>query len=397
MFKKNTSVTYFPIGRFINATTGAEVTTGTPTGAYTKDGTEGTLSGTIAYKSTAKEWGITGLTATEMNGDVIGLNFDLASCLPLHFTIKTATKLVSELNDVAATAIVSSGAITTSGGAVSTVTTTTTATNVTTVNGLAANVITAAAIASGALTAAKFAAGAFDAVWSVAARLLTAGTNIVLAKGTGITGFNDLSAAAVNTEVDTALADVGLTTTITGRIDAAITTRLAPTVAGRTLDVTATGEAGIDWANIGGATTTVNLSGTTVGLVTTTTTATTATNLTNLPAAPTDWLSAAAVSAGAATKIEDAVWAGAPVGPTLGDFKAQMVEALATDTYAEVTGVPAVPASLMAMIRHLFKLSRNKSNTTASGIAIRNDGDTADSATTTHSESAGTYTRDKWS
>ena len=39
---------------------------------------------------------------------------------------------------------------------------------------------------------------------------------------------------------------------------------LQPTVLGRTLDVTTTGEAGIDWANIGGPTTTVNLSGTTV-------------------------------------------------------------------------------------------------------------------------------------
>lgn len=37
-----------------------------------------------------------------------------------------------------------------------------------------------------------------------------------------------------------------------------------PTVSGRSLDVTATGEAGVDWANIGSPTTTVNLSGTTV-------------------------------------------------------------------------------------------------------------------------------------
>lgn len=48
------------------------------------------------------------------------------------------------------------------------------------------------------------------------------------------------------------------------RLDAAITTRLAPTTAGRTLDVSTTGEAGIDWGNIGSPTTTVNLSGTTV-------------------------------------------------------------------------------------------------------------------------------------
>lgn len=42
------------------------------------------------------------------------------------------------------------------------------------------------------------------------------------------------------------------------------TTPLQPTVAGRTLDVTAGGEAGIDWANIGSPTTVVGLSGTTV-------------------------------------------------------------------------------------------------------------------------------------
>jgi len=59
--------------------------------------------------------------------------------------------------------------------------------------------ITATSIASGALTAAKFASGAFDAVWSVTARLLSAGTNIVLAKGVGITGFNDVAAGAAMT------------------------------------------------------------------------------------------------------------------------------------------------------------------------------------------------------
>lgn len=64
-----------------------------------------------------------------------------------------------------------------------------------------------ASIAAGAIAAATFAANALDAVWSAATRLLTAGTNIALAKGTGVTGFNDLSAAQVNTEVDTALSD----------------------------------------------------------------------------------------------------------------------------------------------------------------------------------------------
>jgi hypothetical protein len=73
-------------------------------------------------------------------------------------------------------------------------------------------ILAAANIASNAFTAAKFAAGAFDAVWTVTTRILTAGTNIVLAKGTGVTGFNDLSAAQVNTEVDTGIADAALAT-----------------------------------------------------------------------------------------------------------------------------------------------------------------------------------------
>lgn len=63
-------------------------------------------------------------------------------------------------------------------------------------------------VADAVLTAAKFAAGAFDAVWSVAVRVLTAGTNIVLAKGTGVTGFNDLDAAGVRSAVGLASANL---------------------------------------------------------------------------------------------------------------------------------------------------------------------------------------------
>lgn len=49
---------------------------------------------------------------------------------------------------------------------------------------------------------------------------------------------------------------------------------LQPTTIGRKLDVSTGGEAGVDWANVGSPTTTLNLSGTTVG---------TATTLTNAP------------------------------------------------------------------------------------------------------------------
>lgn len=53
------------------------------------------------------------------------------------------------------------------------------------------------AVTNGAIAAASFAANALDAVWSTAARLLTGGTNIVLAKGVGVTGFNDIAATDV--------------------------------------------------------------------------------------------------------------------------------------------------------------------------------------------------------
>ncbi|MDX8438351.1 hypothetical protein [Mesorhizobium australafricanum] len=68
--------------------------------------------------------------------------------------------------------------------------------------------ITANTFAAGAITAAKFAANALDAVWSTATRLLTAGTNIVLAKGTGVTGFNDLDAPGVRAAVGLAAANL---------------------------------------------------------------------------------------------------------------------------------------------------------------------------------------------
>jgi hypothetical protein len=82
-----------------------------------------------------------------------------------------------------------------------------------------------------------------------------AGTNNVIPTVTTLTNAptnGDLTAtmkASINTEADTALSDYGA---------------LKPTTAGRTLDVSATGEAGIDWANVGAPTTAVNLSATTI-------------------------------------------------------------------------------------------------------------------------------------
>lgn len=71
---------------------------------------------------------------------------------------------------------------------------------------------------------------------------------------------------------------------------------IQPTVSGRTLDVTSTGAAGIDLANVENQGTTLGLTATTIAAVTTTATAT---NLTNLPAITANWLTAAGIAAGA--------------------------------------------------------------------------------------------------
>lgn len=69
------------------------------------------------------------------------------------------------------------------------------------VGAMAANVLTATAINADAITAAKVAADVGTeigtACWATTTRVLTAGTNIVLAKGVGVTGFNDPSTADI--------------------------------------------------------------------------------------------------------------------------------------------------------------------------------------------------------
>jgi hypothetical protein len=105
-------------------------------------------------------------------------------------------------------------------------------------------------------------------------------------------------------------------------LDGAVTSRLAPTVAGRTLDVSAGGEAGIDWANVGTPGSTVNLTATTVSGVTTVATATNVTTVNGLAA---NVITASAVATDAGAEIAAAVWDLATVGHTTsGTFGAAM-------------------------------------------------------------------------
>lgn len=77
---------------------------------------------------------------------------------------------------------------------------------------------------------------------------------------------------------------------------------LMPTTAARTLDVSTTGEAGVDWANVGGQGTTVNLSATTTNIVNT------ATAVTTLNGIAANVITAAATAADFGTEMAAAVW-----------------------------------------------------------------------------------------
>lgn len=135
---------------------------GTGAGVLATSGSGATGDGFRAVAASTNGHGITGVKT--------GTGSDL-NCTSTPLTLaKTAN--ITGFNDIAATAIVSSGAISTSGGAVSTVTT---------VNGLAVNSITAGVIAADAIGASELAADAIaeiaDAIWDEArAGHVTAGT-----------------------------------------------------------------------------------------------------------------------------------------------------------------------------------------------------------------------------
>ena len=100
-FKRNTAVTGFPVG-LVNASDGSAITTGTPVVYYKLDGgSQATIADTTPTHEGNGEWSFN-LTSAEMNGEIVGLTVTHPSAIPVHFTIKTDTKIISELQDITA-------------------------------------------------------------------------------------------------------------------------------------------------------------------------------------------------------------------------------------------------------------------------------------------------------
>lgn len=78
------------------------------------------------------------------------------------------------------------------------------------------------------------------------------------------------------------------------------------------------------------------------------------------------------------------------------DVNAEMVDALAVDTYAEPASVPAATASLKDKLGWVFTLLRNKTTQTATTTTLRNDADSAAIATSTRADDGTTATKGEW-
>lgn len=196
--------------------------------------------------------------------------------------------------------------------------------------------------------------GILAAIWANVTRTLTAGTNIVLAKGTGLTGLNDLSAAQVNTEADTALVDAGVTPARQAHLDADVSSRMA------TFVYTAPDNATITAINA---------------------------KTTNLPASP--------ASEGNVTAVGNAVAALNDISPS--QVNAEVVDALSVDAYAEPGSIPAASTSLAAKIGFVYAFLRNKKTNNGVVKTLRNDADSGSIGTSAISDDGTTFTENEWS
>lgn len=229
---------------------------------------------------------------------------------------------------------------------------------------------------SGAIKTTSFATGAIDAaalaadagteiataVWASTTRLLTAGTNIVLAKGVGVTGFTDLDAAGIRAAVglgaanlDTQLAaiaayiDTEIATLVSnvGTILAAVDTEIASILSAVNAIKTITDQFVFSTANRVNA---------------------------QIFGMEADSLTASALAAAAANEIRDAVWA-----------------LVLTELSAVPSATPAAKDALM----WLLMASRNARATTATDDKVKKD-DGSTIGTAAVSDDGTTFTKGKY-
>lgn len=193
------------------------------------------------------------------------------------------------------------------------------------------------------------------------------GASVLLSSGTG-TGQLDFTTGVVKGNVTQWLGTAASTPTVAGVPNvnvktwndlATVALPLVPTTAGRTLDVSAGGEAGVDWANVGSPTTALALTGTTIAVTQKVDVDTIKTNpvvnggTITFPTTAT-LASTTNITAGTITTTTNLTNA-----PTSGDFTATMKASIGT----------AVAASAVASVTAAVSLSTGDSPVMQSGTA----------------------------
>ena len=368
-FKKNTAVTGFPF-HLISATDGSDITSGTVTVYYTLDGGAQTSLGTGAVHEGNGEWSIT-LTAASLNGDVVGITCTHTSAITAHFTIKTDTKIVSELNDF--------------DPAADDVATVTAITNAVVLPAIPTNWITAAGITAGALDG--------KGNWNIGKTGYTVST---VSDKTGYsltqsfpTNFADMAIA-----VTTGKVTVGTNDDKTGYTVSTVSDKTGYSISGAitTLDGLNNFDPAAD----------------TVGTVTT---------LTNLPAITSNWITAAGITAGALDgkgnwNIGKTGYTVSTVSDKTGysisgsittldglnnisttEVNTEVVDALNVDTYGEpAQGAPSATASIQYKTSYVYKVLINKKTADSTDIEIYNAAGSVVDHKRTISDDATTYT-----
>lgn len=156
---------------------------------------------------------------------------------------------------------------------------------------------------------------------------------------------------------------------------------LRPTTAGRTLDVSATGEAGVDWANVGSPTTTVGLTGTTIA------TSQVVASVTGAVGSVTG-----AVGGSVAGNVTGSV--GSLAAQAKADVNAEVLDVLNVDTFAQPgQETPAATTTLALMLRYLYKAWRNRLTTTSTAYSLYADDATTVDQKATQSDNGTTFDR----
>ena len=375
LFKKNTAVTGFPF-HLVALADGSDVTTGTPVGYYLLDGaTQTAIADVTPVHEGNGEWSFD-LTAGEMNGDVVGLTFVHTLAITAHFTIKTDTKVVSDLNDIAATAIVSAGAITTSGGNVANVTLTDTLTTYTNNTPQTGD------------TFAQLPTNFSDLAVTITTGLVSVGTNndktgYTVSTVSDKTGYSISGAITtldgLNNVAATDIVSAGAITTSGGNV-ANVT--LTDTLTTYTSNTPQTGDTFAQLpTNFSDMAVTITTGYVSVGTNTDKTgysisgAITTLDGLNNVAA--TDIVSAGAITTSGGNVAEVTLVTTTTTNTdmlTATAVNAEVVDALTTDTYAEPgQGTPLATTSIQAKIGYLYKNWRNHKDESSTTFQLYND------------------------